>query len=140
MQSYLRSMHSDVCYGAAWGDNFFAQFERSRAFSVNVCGRDLRHGKPDPEIFLLAATELRVAPAQCVVIEDAPAGIEAARAGRMTALGVARLRDAAVLRAAGADVVVTSLEEIAIDELADGRPNWRRERARKRARLSPPDR
>jgi beta-phosphoglucomutase len=91
------------------------------AFSVNVCGRDLRHGKPDPEILLLAATELRVAPAQCVVIEDAPAGIEAARAGRMTALGVARLRDAAVLRAAGADVVVTSLEEIAIDELADGR-------------------
>jgi beta-phosphoglucomutase len=91
------------------------------AFSVNVCGRDLRRGKPDPEIFLLAATELRVAPAQCVVIEDAPAGIEAARAGRMTALGVARLRDAAVLRAAGADVVVTSLEEIAIDELADGR-------------------
>jgi len=91
------------------------------AFSVNVCGRDLRRGKPDPEIFLLAATELRVAPAQCVVIEDAPAGVEAARAGRMTALGVARLRDAAVLRAAGADVVVTSLEEIAIDELADGR-------------------
>lgn len=91
------------------------------AFSVNVCGRDLRRGKPDPEIFLLAATELRVAPAQCVVIEDAPAGIEAARAGRMTALGVARLRDAAVLRAAGADVVVTSLEEIAVDELADGR-------------------
>jgi beta-phosphoglucomutase len=91
------------------------------AFSVNVCGRDLRRGKPDPEIFLLAATELRVAPAQCVVIEDAPAGIEAARAGRITALGVARLRDAAVLRAAGADVVVTSLEEIAIDELADGR-------------------
>jgi beta-phosphoglucomutase len=88
------------------------------AFSVDVCGRDC---KPDPEIFLLAATELRVAPAQCVVIEDAPAGIEAARAGWMTALGVARLRDAAVLRAAGADVVVTSLEEIAIDELADGR-------------------
>jgi HAD superfamily hydrolase (TIGR01509 family) len=91
------------------------------AFSVNVCGRDLRHGKPAPEIFLLAATELRVAPEQCVVIEDAPAGIEAARAGRMTALGVARLRDAAVLREAGANVVVTSLDEIAIDELAEGR-------------------
>jgi beta-phosphoglucomutase len=91
------------------------------AFSVNVCGRDLRHGKPDPEIFLLAAAELRVAPAHCFVVEDAPAGVEAARAGRMTALGVARLRDAALLRAAGADLVVTSLDEIAIDELADGR-------------------
>jgi beta-phosphoglucomutase len=91
------------------------------AFSVNVCGRDLRQGKPNPEIFLLAAAELRVALEHCFVVEDAPAGIEAARAGRMTALGVARLRDAALLWAAGAHLVVTSLDEIAIDELADGR-------------------
>jgi HAD superfamily hydrolase (TIGR01509 family) len=91
------------------------------AFSVNVCGRDLRQGKPDPEIFLLAAAELRVAREHCFVVEDAPSGIEAARAGRMTALGVARLRDAALLWAAGAHLVVTSLDEIAIDELADGR-------------------
>jgi beta-phosphoglucomutase len=91
------------------------------AFSVNVCGRDLRQGKPNPEIFLLASAELRVAPEHCFVVEDAPAGIEAARAGHMTALGVARLRDAALLWAAGADLVVTSLDEIAIDELADGR-------------------
>jgi beta-phosphoglucomutase len=91
------------------------------AFSVNVCGRDLRQGKPNPEIFLLAAAELRVAPEHCFVVEDAPAGIEAARAGRMTALGVARLRDAALLWTAGAHLVVTSLDEIAIDGLADGR-------------------
>jgi beta-phosphoglucomutase len=58
------------------------------AFSVNVCGRDLRQGKPNPEIFLLAAAELQVAREHCFVVEDAPAGIEAARAGRMTALGV----------------------------------------------------
>ena len=90
-------------------------------FSANVCGRDLPQGKPDPAIFLLAATEMRVAPAHCFVIEDAPAGIEAARAGRMTALGVARLGDASPLRTAGADLVVTSLDEIATDELADGR-------------------
>lgn len=91
------------------------------AFSVNVCGRDLRQGKPSPEIFLLAAAELQVAPAHCFVAEDATAGIEAARAGRMTALGVARLGDAAPLRAVGADLVVTSLDETAIDELIDGR-------------------
>jgi beta-phosphoglucomutase len=95
------------------------------AFSVNVCGRDLHRGKPDPEIFLLAAAELRVAPAHCFVVEDAPAGIQAARAGRMTALGVARLRDAALLQAAGANLVVTSLDEVTVDELADGRL-WRR--------------
>ena len=51
-------------------------------FSANVCGRDLRQGKPNPAIFLLAATEMRVAPAHCFVVEDAPAGIEAARAGQ----------------------------------------------------------
>lgn len=90
-------------------------------FTVNVCGRDLREGKPNPEIFLLAATELQVEPAQCLVVEDAPAGIEAARAGRMAALGVARLGDAASLGLAGADLVVTSLNEVAIDALADGR-------------------
>lgn len=90
-------------------------------FAVNVCGRDLPHGKPDPAIFLLAAAELGVAPGHCFVAEDAPAGIEAARAGLMTALGVARLGDADLLAAAGADLVVTSLDEVAIHDLGDGR-------------------
>ena len=90
-------------------------------FDVNVCGRDLRHGKPDPEIFLLAASALHIEPAQCMVVEDAPAGVAAARAGRMVALGVARHGDAALLRAAEADLVVTSLDDVAIDALAHGR-------------------
>jgi beta-phosphoglucomutase len=90
-------------------------------FKVNVCGRDLRQGKPNPEIFLLAAAELRIAPAHCFVAEDAPAGIEAAKAGRMMGLGVARLGDAVPLRTAGADLVVTSLDDVAIDELVGGR-------------------
>jgi beta-phosphoglucomutase len=90
-------------------------------FSVNVCGRDLRQGKPNPEIFLLAAAELRIAPANCFVAEDAPAGIDAARAGGMAALGVARLGDAVGLQKAGADLVVTSLDEVAIDALVGGR-------------------
>jgi HAD superfamily hydrolase (TIGR01509 family) len=89
-------------------------------FSANVCGRDLQRGKPNPEIFLLAASELRIRPEHCFVAEDATAGIEAARAGHMTALGVARLGDSGPLRTAGADVVVTSLDEIDIDELAKG--------------------
>jgi HAD superfamily hydrolase (TIGR01509 family) len=91
------------------------------AFGANVCGRDLQHGKPDPEIFLLAARELGIDPECCFVAEDAPVGVQAARAGRMTALGVARLDDAAPLRAAGADLVVTSLDEIDVEALAAGR-------------------
>ena len=86
-------------------------------FTANLCGRNLKRGKPDPEIFLLAAEALRAPPAGCVVFEDSSAGIEAARAGGMSSVGVARLGDAAPLRAAGADRVVTSLDEIDIDEL-----------------------
>jgi HAD superfamily hydrolase (TIGR01509 family) len=90
-------------------------------FQANVCGRDLRRGKPDPEIFLLAAKELNMTPEHCFVTEDAPAGIQAARAGGMAALGIARLHDAAGLRAAGADLVVTSLDDVPLDLLANGR-------------------
>ena len=90
-------------------------------FEGNVCGRDLRHGKPDPELFLLAASELGLKPAQCLVVEDAPAGVEAALAGGMRALGVARFHDAALLRAAGAELVVTGLDEVALADLGGGR-------------------
>jgi len=62
-----------------------------------------------------------VAPEHCFVVEDAPAGVKAARAGGMTTLGVARLGDAALLQAAGADMVVTSLDEVDPGELAYGR-------------------
>jgi HAD superfamily hydrolase (TIGR01509 family) len=90
------------------------------AFGVNVCGRDLPHGKPAPDIFLLAASELHMAPEACFVAEDSPAGIEAARAGHMAGLGVARLGDGALLHMAHADLVVTSLDEVSLDDLADG--------------------
>ncbi|MDP4006210.1 HAD family phosphatase [Methylobacterium sp. NEAU K] len=93
------------------------------AFAVKVCGRDLRHGKPDPEIFHLAASELRVESTRCIVFEDAPAGVQAARAARMIAVGIARLGDAAGLRAAGAHRVVASLDDLRVDELALLRPS-----------------
>jgi beta-phosphoglucomutase len=81
-------------------------------FDANVCGRDFAHGKPHPEIFLAAAAELGLPPAQCFVVEDAVSGVQAARAGGMACVGVARLDDAAELRAAGATAVVTNLDEV----------------------------
>lgn len=86
-------------------------------FDANVCGRSFAQGKPHPEIFLAAAAELGLSPARCLVIEDAPAGVEAARAGGMFAVGVVRLGDAALLRAAGADSVVASLDELRVAAL-----------------------
>lgn len=86
------------------------------AFAITVCGRDLPRGKPDPEIFLLAARELGVDPARSLVVEDAPAGIAAALAGGMATLGVGRLDDAEGLRAAGAQRVVRSLDEVRVPD------------------------
>ena len=83
--------------------------------------RDLRHGKPDPEIFVDAANMLGLGPSVCLVVEDAPAGIRAAKAGGMAGLGIARFADAALLVAAGADLVVESLDEVDRDALAQGR-------------------
>ena len=91
------------------------------ALKANVCGRDLHHGKPDPEIFLLAAADLKLEPNHCLVVEDAPAGVKAALAGGMSALGVARLGDAGLLEAAHADLVVPSLDDVDVEQLANGR-------------------
>ncbi len=90
-------------------------------FEVDVCGRDLPHGKPHPDIFLLAAAELGIAPAKCVVVEDAPSGVLAAKAAGMAAIGVARLGDRDLLDAAGANLVVTSLDDVDVAALLDGR-------------------
>jgi len=90
-------------------------------FDANVCGRDLPHGKPHPLIFQLAAEELGLPPSACVVVEDASVGIRAAKAGGMAALGLARLSDEALLAGAGADLVVSTLDEVALDRLAAGR-------------------
>lgn len=92
-----------------------------RLFDADISGRDFAHGKPDPEIFLTAAAELGMRPERCFVVEDATSGVQAARAGSMQALGVARLHDQALLKEAGADLVVTSLDEVAIDALPRGR-------------------
>jgi len=88
-------------------------------FDANVCGRDFAHGKPAPDIFLAAAADLGILPEQCVVIEDAQSGVQAAKAGGMACIGVARLDDAALLRAAGADWVVTSLDELPVAVLEE---------------------
>lgn len=86
-------------------------------FDANVCGRDFAHGKPHPEIFLAAAAELDLPSYVCVVVEDAPSGVLAARAGGMACIGVARLGDRPLLESAGADWVVTSLNELAVADL-----------------------
>ena len=95
-------------------------------FDADVSGRDFAHGKPDPEMFLTAAHELGVSPERAIVMEDAAAGVQAAKAGEMGAIGIARRDDAELLAAAGADIVVRTLDEVDLDALSDGRLSDRR--------------
>lgn len=88
---------------------------------ANVSGRDFTQGKPHPEIFLTAAEEAGVSPEEAFVVEDAANGVRAAKAGNMAALGLARADDEELLAGANADLVVTSLEDVSLDALAEGR-------------------
>jgi len=103
-------------------------------FDADISGRDFPQGKPHPAIFLTAAQELGVDPAGCFVVEDASSGVQAAKAGGMAALGVARLEDRDLLVEAGADLVVPSLDDVAVPVLAEGRLEERRVAAELRQR------
>jgi alpha,alpha-trehalase len=72
-------------------------------------------GKPDPAVFLEAARRLHVAPNRAVVVEDALAGVASGRRGRFgLVIGVDRTGHPDELRAAGADLVVKDLAEVAL--------------------------
>lgn len=85
-------------------------------FDALVSQENTQRGKPDPEVFLVGAQWLGIAPARCLVFEDAPAGIQAAKAGGMKCVGVGFVghHSEDTLRTAGADLVVRSLEEVSV--------------------------
>jgi HAD superfamily hydrolase (TIGR01509 family) len=78
-------------------------------FEAIVTGDDVSHSKPDPEIYLVAAQDLGVLPADCIAIEDAPAGVEAAKSAGMRCIAVTNsvARD----QLYKADLIVDSLTE-----------------------------
>src|SRR4051794_16766741 len=79
-------------------------------FAALVCGEDVTRGKPDPEPYLLAAARLGVAPARCVVFEDAAVGVRAARAAGMACIGVPNPAALQPQDLSLADLVLPSLE------------------------------
>ncbi|MCP4250605.1 MAG: beta-phosphoglucomutase [bacterium] len=81
-------------------------------FDVVVDGNDLQHSKPHPQVFLLAARRLAVAPERCLVVEDAATGVEAAHRAGMAVLGICAARDLPE-----ADRVVGTLAEITPDAI-----------------------
>jgi beta-phosphoglucomutase family hydrolase len=85
-------------------------------FSEIVSAEDVSHGKPDPEVFLIAAKGIDHRPNDCVVFEDALVGIEAAHRGGMKVVAVATTNRLEALRSA--DLAVLSLEELSVDQVA----------------------
>jgi beta-phosphoglucomutase len=81
-------------------------------FRATVTGFDITHGKPAPDCFLLAAERAGLSPQRCIVVEDAPVGVQAGVAAGMTVIGLEGTHRADPLREAGAAHVVTRLAEI----------------------------
>ncbi|MBD2110583.1 MULTISPECIES: HAD family hydrolase [Cyanophyceae] len=86
--------------------------------SVMVTADDVQRGKPAPDPYLLAAERLGVAPTNCLVIEDAPAGVEAARAAGIRVIAVTTTNRAEDLGLA--DAIAPALAAIQINVVSDG--------------------
>ena len=85
------------------------QIGLSDCFLVVADGNQITKGKPDPEVFLLAASKLGVPPEECIVIEDAISGVEAAKAGGMTAVYIGGAEECAI-----ADYSIKRLDELIV--------------------------
>jgi mannitol-1-/sugar-/sorbitol-6-phosphatase len=80
--------------------------------AVLVCADEISRGKPDPEGYLTAARRLGIEPADCIVVEDAPAGLEAAGAAGMRSIGIAGTYAPAALQAAMVRVAALDALEV----------------------------
>ncbi len=86
-------------------DAILGALSATHIFQAMVSAEDVHRGKPDPEVYLVAASRVGVAPERCIVVEDAVAGIEGARRAGMRSIGVSRNG-----HQLSADVTVRSLD------------------------------
>jgi beta-phosphoglucomutase family hydrolase len=84
-------------------------------FDVIITAADVQKGKPEPEVFLNAAEKLNINPKNCIVIEDAPVGLEAAKSAGMISIALATTHNKAEL--IGAHLVIRDLSEITIKDI-----------------------
>ena len=88
----IRSIGLGIALGTASRNarTILKQIDMSLAFDSIVDGNRVTRAKPDPEVFLIAAADLKLKPDQCLVFEDAIAGVEAAHNGGMKCIGVGK--------------------------------------------------
>jgi HAD superfamily hydrolase (TIGR01509 family) len=101
-------------------DFFIDKLNLRNYFSVIMSGSQVSNTKPEPDIFLATAEKLEVEPSECIVIEDSPNGTKAAKAAGMKCIALknpyASEND---LQEAGADLIVSNLDEITENVLKD---------------------
>lgn len=85
-----------------------------------VTADDVRDGKPSPEPYLAGAKRLGLDPRLCIVIEDAPAGVEAGKKAGMRVIGIASTHSRDALQEKGADLVLENLSDLDIQVLQNG--------------------
>jgi HAD superfamily hydrolase (TIGR01509 family) len=91
-----------------------------QSWDVVVSGEDVAHKKPAPDIFLAAAAKLQIPPAQCVVVEDAVNGVQAAKAAGMRCVAVAHTFSEA--RLTQADLVRKTIAQVSLKDLTRQSP------------------
>ena len=99
-----------------WIDATLRSLSLSNAFDEIISGDDVQHGKPDPEIYLLASQRLRLGAERCLAIEDSPKGVTSARRAGMQVIGV-RTSYTAHLSLDGVLFTVDSLSEVDLHQL-----------------------
>lgn len=82
-----------------------------------ISGKDITKGKPDPQIFLMAAEKMKIDPEDCVVFEDAVLGVEAAKNAKMKCVGIDRYENPN--RLAKADLIIKDASEISVPRLKE---------------------
>jgi beta-phosphoglucomutase len=88
-----------------------------KRFRAVVTGNDVERGKPDPDLFLLAAQALQIEPDHILVCEDAVAGVLAAKSAGMKCVGIAANGRESLLKQAGADLVVEDFTNTSLDDV-----------------------
>ncbi|MFG6687376.1 beta-phosphoglucomutase [Mariniflexile sp. HNIBRBA6329] len=110
--NYLSKKHQKIALGSASKNavGILNKVNLTPFFDAIIDGNQVTHAKPDPEVFLNAAKQINIQPEQCVVFEDAVAGIQAANAANMVSIGIG---DAHVLHEA--DYVFKDFTEMSLE-------------------------
>jgi HAD superfamily hydrolase (TIGR01509 family) len=98
-----------------WGT--LRRLKLDQEFTAVVTGDDVKAGKPDPEVYRLAAQRMNLRPEHLLVLEDAPCGVQAARLAGMRCVGVSTNGRAELLRQCGAELVIPNFIDLSIETL-----------------------